>query len=150
MVLYHAVYLNNEFHSLFFPFLFRASRSLHALADAGVVLRVGSAHKCHVAARDVFPQRRVLPKHAAHGRRVRRLPQRHDPHAVHAVRLVLRAAEREPAAAPPTAATAATTTGAILLEPVPDVIVQRDSLARVPKTHLTTQNREGKRTFNND
>ena len=131
---------------------FRASRSLHALADAGVLLRARSPHQRNVAARDVLPQRRrrLLPKHAARGRcnrRARRVPQRHDPHALHAVRLVLRAAQREPAAAPPPT----TATGAILLESVPDVIVQRDSLAaRAPKTHLTTQNREGKRTFNND
>ena len=130
---------------------FRASRSLHALADAGVLLRPRPSNQRNVAARDVLPQRRwrLLPKHAARGRRcrARRVPQRHDPHALHAVRLVLRAAQREPAAAPPPT----TATGAILLEPVPDVIVQRDSLAaRAPKTHLTTQNREGKRTFNND
>ena len=112
--------------------IFRASRSLNALADAGVVFRVGPPHQCHVAARDLFPQQRLLPKHAAHGlgRRVRRVPQRNDPHAVHAIRIVLGAAEREPAATPPAtaAASATATTGAILLEPVPDVIVQRDSL----------------------
>ena len=114
------------------PSLFRASRSLHALADAGVVIRVRPPHQCHVAARDLFTQQRLLPKHAAHGRiRVRRISQRNDPHAVHAIRIVLGAAEREPAATPPAtaaSATATTATGAILLEPVPDVIVQRDSL----------------------